>query len=202
MSRRRQVSDEEQALWQAITRSVVPLKRRRKHAAPPKVAAEPKQKPPSRLPTASMHAVAVVPKPAPKPTPKEPALAPIDRRSKQKLARGTQAIDARIDLHGRTQDEAHVVLLRFLHRAQSQWCEDRAGDHRQGRPLRQRTRRAQAAGADVARAAGIPRPGRRFRRRRHRPRRRRRALCAGAAGQKRRLDRIPRSGLSPPLIPA
>jgi DNA-nicking Smr family endonuclease len=46
-------------------------------------------------------------------------LAPIDRRSKQKLARGTQAIDARIDLHGRTQDEAHVALLRFLHRAQA-----------------------------------------------------------------------------------
>jgi DNA-nicking Smr family endonuclease len=119
MSRRRQVSDEEQALWQAITRSVVPLKRRRKHAAPPKVVAAPKLKSPPRLPTAPMHVVAVVRKPVPKPTPKEPALAPIDRRSKQKLARGTQAIDARIDLHGRTQGEAHVVLLRFLHRAQA-----------------------------------------------------------------------------------
>ena len=119
MSRRRQVSDEEQALWQAITRSVVPLKRRRKHAAPTKVPAAPKLKSPPRLPAASMPAVAIVQKPAPKPTSKEPALAPIDRRSKQKLARGTQAIDARIDLHGRTQDEAHVVLLRFLHRAQA-----------------------------------------------------------------------------------
>ncbi len=119
MSRRRQVSDEEQALWQAITRSVVPLKRRRKHAAPPKVSAEPKLRPAPRLPPASTHVVAVVQKPTPKPTPKGPALAPIDRRSKQKLARGKQAIDARIDLHGRTQDEAHVVLLRFLHRAQA-----------------------------------------------------------------------------------
>ena len=120
MSRRRQVSDEEQALWQAITRSVVPLKRRRKHAAPPKAAAAPKLQSPPRLPPASsLRAVAVVQKPAPKPTPKEPVLAPIDRRSKQKLARGTQAIDARIDLHGRTQGEAHVVLLRFLHRAQA-----------------------------------------------------------------------------------
>jgi DNA-nicking Smr family endonuclease len=124
MSRRRQVSDEEQALWQAITRSVVPLKRRRKQAVPPKVAAAPKLKSSPRLPTASsLHAVVVAPKPAPKPaskpTPKEPALAPIDRRSKQKLARGKQAIDARIDLHGRTQGEAHVVLLGFLHRAQA-----------------------------------------------------------------------------------
>ena len=55
----------------------------------------------------------------PVPKPKEPALAPLDRRAKQKLARGTQAIDARLDLHGRTQSEAHAALLRFLHRAQA-----------------------------------------------------------------------------------
>ena len=119
MSRRRQVSDEEQALWQAIIRSVVPLKRRRKAIVPPKAPIEPKLKPAPRLPPASLHVVAVLQKPVPKPTSKEPALAPIDRRSKQKLARGKQAIDARIDLHGRTQEEAHVVLLRFLHRAQA-----------------------------------------------------------------------------------
>jgi DNA-nicking Smr family endonuclease len=122
MSRRRQVSDEEQALWQAITRSVLPLKRRRKHAAGPKLAVETKPKPTPRLPTSLVHALAANPKPAPKPipkpTPKDPGLVPIDRRSRQKLTRGTQAIDARLDLHGRTQDEAHVVLLRFLQRAQ------------------------------------------------------------------------------------
>jgi DNA-nicking Smr family endonuclease len=42
----------------------------------------------------------------------------LDRRQKQRLARGTQAIDARIDLHGRSQAEAHAALLRFLRRAQ------------------------------------------------------------------------------------
>ncbi len=69
----------------------------------------------------SVVSVAATPKPTPaaKPKPKEPALAPIDRRAKQRLARGTQAIDARIDLHGRTQGEAHAALLRFLHRAQA-----------------------------------------------------------------------------------
>jgi DNA-nicking Smr family endonuclease len=30
-----------------------------------------------------------------------------------------QAIDGRIDLHGRSQGEAHATLLAFLHRAQS-----------------------------------------------------------------------------------
>jgi DNA-nicking Smr family endonuclease len=54
--------------------------------------------------------------PAPKPT---PALAPLDRRQKQRLARGREAIDARIDLHGRTQSEAHHALLQFLRHAQT-----------------------------------------------------------------------------------
>jgi DNA-nicking Smr family endonuclease len=120
MSRRRQVSEEEQALWQAIIRTVSPLKRHRKHVAPAAERAEVKQKPPSRLPTpSSPRAVAAPQKLAPKPKPKEPALAPLDRRAKQRLARGTQAIDAKIDLHGRTQSEAHAALLHFLHRAQT-----------------------------------------------------------------------------------
>ena len=114
MSRRRQVSDEEKALWRAVTRSVSPLRGRRKEAEPATARAEPK--PASRSPSPP-HPVAVTHRPAPKP--KEPALAPIDRRAKQKLARGTHAIDARIDLHGRTQSEAHAALLGFLHRAQA-----------------------------------------------------------------------------------
>ena len=119
MSRRRQVSEEEQALWQAIARTVLPLKRHRKNVAPAKARPELKPKPSPRLPTISApHSVAAPPKPGPKPKPKEPALAPLDRRAKQRLARGTQAIDAKIDLHGRTQSEAHAALLRFLHKAQ------------------------------------------------------------------------------------
>jgi DNA-nicking Smr family endonuclease len=48
-----------------------------------------------------------------------PALSPFLRREKQKLARGHAAIDARIDLHGMTQADAHGALRRLLHRAQS-----------------------------------------------------------------------------------
>jgi DNA-nicking Smr family endonuclease len=48
-----------------------------------------------------------------------PALAPIDRRVRQKLARGRNVIDARIDLHGLTQSQAHAALRRFLLRAQA-----------------------------------------------------------------------------------
>ena len=53
----------------------------------------------------------------PKPKP-APGLAPIERRQKKKLARGTEPIDARLDLHGCTQSEAHAALLQFLRRAQ------------------------------------------------------------------------------------
>jgi DNA-nicking Smr family endonuclease len=46
-------------------------------------------------------------------------LEPLDRRTRQRLARGTFEIDGRLDLHGRTQNEAHGALLRFLRRAQA-----------------------------------------------------------------------------------
>jgi DNA-nicking Smr family endonuclease len=46
-------------------------------------------------------------------------LAPIDRRARQKLARGRNVIDARIDLHGMTQAQAYAALRRFLLSAQA-----------------------------------------------------------------------------------
>ena len=44
-------------------------------------------------------------------------LAPLGRRMKQRVARGREAIDARLDLHGLTQAQAHATLSRFLHDA-------------------------------------------------------------------------------------
>ena len=57
-------------------------------------------------------------RPAKPVTPPPPPLAAIARREKQKLARGRVEIDARIDLHGMTQSQAHAALARFLRRAQ------------------------------------------------------------------------------------
>ena len=48
-----------------------------------------------------------------------PALSPILRKDRQRLARGNAAIDARIDLHGMTQAEAHGALRRLLRRSQA-----------------------------------------------------------------------------------
>ncbi|WP_182418712.1 Smr/MutS family protein [Bartonella sp. HY038] len=43
---------------------------------------------------------------------------PIDRKTHRKIAKGRLDIDGRIDLHGLTQSEAHTLLLRFLQSAQ------------------------------------------------------------------------------------
>ena len=115
-SRRRQVSDEERALWSSVTRSVSPLRRHRQDAEPVIEDAAPGPKPDARPPS-SASVVAPPPRGASKPT--APALAPLHRRDKQRLARGAQAIDARLDLHGRSQSQAHVALLRFLRQAQA-----------------------------------------------------------------------------------
>jgi DNA-nicking Smr family endonuclease len=102
---RRKLSEEERALWDGITRSVAPLRRRKPPAAP-----EPPAKPPARTSAATRDAVSM-----PNPVPR---LEPLERRQKQRLARGIQPIDARIDLHGRSQAEAQATLFRFLRRAQ------------------------------------------------------------------------------------
>jgi DNA-nicking Smr family endonuclease len=44
----------------------------------------------------------------------------IERRHKQRLARGIERIAWRLDLHGKTQSEAHAALLNFLRRAQAE----------------------------------------------------------------------------------
>ena len=46
--------------------------------------------------------------------PKTPPLAAIERKLKQRLSRGQREADAKIDLHGMRQDEAHAALHRFL----------------------------------------------------------------------------------------
>jgi DNA-nicking Smr family endonuclease len=124
----RRLSEDEHELWRGVTRSVMPLKRRRsqpirlmqaertghraEHALPTPVARAGEKKPgaPSRIPTAPIKL-------------KDPKLPPrllqLDRRTRQRIARGTDSIDARIDLHGRTQNDAHQALLQFLRRAQA-----------------------------------------------------------------------------------
>jgi DNA-nicking Smr family endonuclease len=115
MSRRRHLSDEEQALWAGFTRSIKPLKSAKPGA---KTAQKSSATPPAAsTPVPSQtRSHPVTPQETPRPS---PPLAPLGRRLKQRVARGREPIDARLDLHGMTQREAHAELLRFLHRAQA-----------------------------------------------------------------------------------
>jgi DNA-nicking Smr family endonuclease len=108
---RRHLTAEEEHLWSVVAHTVEPLRHGRKARTAPAARAIKKR------PVSTLAAPPVAP-PHPRPlAPAQPAA--IGRREKQALARGRTAIDARIDLHGMTQTEAHGALLRFLHRAQA-----------------------------------------------------------------------------------
>jgi DNA-nicking Smr family endonuclease len=103
----RRPSDAERALWRDAIRDVSPL-----GSAPPLVAeavpapaAPPVATPPAASPAVAPH------------RPAGPTGAGLDRRSAQRLKRGQMAVEARLDLHGMTQAQAHGALLRFLARA-------------------------------------------------------------------------------------
>jgi len=113
--RSRQLTAEEHALWSHVTRSIAPLRRVRPQRATEPAVEETHAKPIKPAPAAPTVRMPL-PRPAP---PRPPGLAPIDRRLKQKLARGREAIDASIDLHGLTQAEAHAALVRFLRNARA-----------------------------------------------------------------------------------
>jgi DNA-nicking Smr family endonuclease len=115
MSRRRPLSEEERALWKGFARSIKPLDQARK---PAEQAAAPAGDD-NPAPAAPSSPLRPAPPPEKPPTKKAPPLAPLGRRLKHRVARGREPIDARLDLHGFTQREAHAALLRFLHRAQA-----------------------------------------------------------------------------------
>lgn len=114
--KKRGMTGEDKALWDEIAKSIRPLPGRRT-----KVGHEPealsvadqiskgaeKRNRPVTAPAAKRR------------DPPAPPLAPIDRKLKTKLSRGSTGIDAKLDLHGHTQAEAKSRLLRFLETAQA-----------------------------------------------------------------------------------
>lgn len=109
--RRRILTREERVIWTTFTKAIVPLSKPAvidsasdyEQAAPPPAAKASRQR-------------AAAPQTSPAP-PLPPSLAPLDRRAKRRVASGRDAIDARFDLHGLTQSEAHAELLYFLRSA-------------------------------------------------------------------------------------
>lgn len=114
--------DEDDQVWRHTVQSVEPLKRgkARVHKAmesEPKVQARPQPKN-----SLAKHESAGKPKPQPQPPspPRRPAapppLADFDRKAARRIRRGSHEIEARLDLHGMRQDEAHAALRAFVQR--------------------------------------------------------------------------------------
>jgi DNA-nicking Smr family endonuclease len=132
---KRRLSEVELALWQAVASTVTPLKPRRSKKAALKAGTAEKEKapatpspppPPEKRPKSPPKGPAPVKKPVPVAAPAEPPLTPrpapgampgIDKRQAERFRRGQLPIEGKIDLHGRTQEEAHDALLGFLQRA-------------------------------------------------------------------------------------
>ena len=109
-NRRRGLSADERALWKTVTKAIAPLRDMPAVDADEEGAVEA----PSPQKKRAERPVARRPEP---PAPTAPPLTPLDRRMRARVARGKESIDARLDLHGLTQSEAHDALLRFLRSA-------------------------------------------------------------------------------------
>ena len=106
----------DRALWNAVTKTVKPLKGVKVRTA--KSRAEPATQ---DVPPAAQQKPAKPPAtPAVKPkAPKPPPLATLDRRTRSRVARGRVEIDAKLDLHGLTLERARPRLASFLASAQA-----------------------------------------------------------------------------------
>ena len=107
-NRRRVLSRDERVMWSAFTKAIVPLREGAvAELAETDITESPAASEPTTAPTKTIN-----------PSPlAAPPLVPLDRRMKKRVASGREQIDARFDLHGLTQSEAHAALLRFLHQA-------------------------------------------------------------------------------------
>lgn len=114
------LAPEDAALWDRVAGSATPLTRGKNRLSPVEPALPEAAPPPPPPPVRSRQRTSkpAVP-PVPAETPKPPPSTPYDRREAKRLAAGRMEIDARIDLHGMRQREAHRVLNAFLASAQA-----------------------------------------------------------------------------------
>ena len=124
------LKDEDRALWEHVTRDAKPLAKRE----PPPARAAATEPPPAKAAPAmtepgaekGARSARVPPRPPVVAPPRraEPAIehgraAGVDRRRAERLRRGRLPVEARLDLHGYTQDQAHEALGRFLGEVQA-----------------------------------------------------------------------------------
>ena len=125
----RTLSEEERRLWRAVTRDAKPLAPPSKLIPEPEESVLPETDPASIIiPASKQQAGAIsirpeihLPSMARAPAGREPPpLTGLDRRTSQRLARGQIETEARLDLHGRTQEDARIALRAFLTRSRAE----------------------------------------------------------------------------------
>lgn len=112
------LSPEDRELWGKVARTLTPLHPDRAmelKADLEKITADEPTTPAKPPKTATAIKAPATDKAPPAPLP----LHQLEHRYRRKLVRGVKAIDARIDLHGLTQHQAHDRLRGFLHQAQA-----------------------------------------------------------------------------------
>lgn len=114
------LNEEDKLLWRQITENLKPLSHRVRNLnlddSPETENARPVAG--TKLPKQEKPAPKSVSEQIQKTTqPKQPAPTAMETRRIRRLARGITSFDARIDLHGMTQKEAHARLLLFLQEA-------------------------------------------------------------------------------------
>jgi DNA-nicking Smr family endonuclease len=120
--------EDDHHIWRLAAETIEPLKRGKPRFHPAAEAA--KSAPVKKVPPAPSNAkttrpeAKLAPTLAPAPSPKAtqrpaPELAAFDRNSARKIRIGRVEIEARVDLHGMHQAEAHAALRGFLFRSQS-----------------------------------------------------------------------------------
>lgn len=112
MSKKGKSDDEDHALWARIAETAMPLRKRKPAGVKPTpFKAERSRHAPK--PEATRPLV----KPKPK-MPPVPHRAELDRQTTRRLEKGRLEVEAKLDLHGMRQRDAHAALRRFLKSAQ------------------------------------------------------------------------------------
>jgi DNA-nicking Smr family endonuclease len=119
MGKRGGRDDEDEALWARVVETAAPLRRRTKAAGSAKaVLPPPKPAKPAAKQKASRQPPGFKPEPPSKPRP-VPQTGPLDRQTSRDLEKGRLEVEAKLDLHGMRQRDAHGQLRRFLKTAQA-----------------------------------------------------------------------------------
>ena len=114
-SGRRSLTPHEIDLWISVAKTVARFRDRSLPAVPAMLLSA-SAAPARAAAAAAAQAHPVQPPPAPRLSP----LAPLERKIKRRLARGSQRVDGVLDLHGMTQAAAHGALTHFIHRLHAQ----------------------------------------------------------------------------------